>query len=422
MQMPIEEARALEWLRPHYPTALTDPQSLNTADLHRMVQEAVLAGNLNGPDSKRLTQRLLDRLQGAGVLTPYFLDPSVTEIMVVGDRIYVERQGRIQKVAHLPSAEVAIELAEHLCQHCREEYQTTHPIINLTWPENGARINIVHDAISPTGVAITIRKRNQERRLDLEDLLRANMISEEAALLLIESARGKMNIIISGTPGSGKTTLLRAIAVPAIDVQERVVVLEDTEELRLPLEHMMVFIGQPEEPTVEDRRRGIVTIYELFRNALRQRPDRIIVGEIRGLEAFDLLQAAITAEGGVFSTVHLRRPDGLLERLLWIAQYYHFNVGIEALRQTLPKAIDLVVQVDEDFSGHRHVSRIVESLPSGDWQDLFRWDATARRLVSQGTLTGDHLAWLDAHRSQRIARTQQVPSVGEVWSDLLLPI
>ncbi|PSR24358.1 MAG: hypothetical protein C7B43_19210 [Sulfobacillus benefaciens] len=134
MQMPIEEAR-LEWLRPHYPTALTGPQSLNTADLHRMVKEAVLACNLNGPDSKRLTQRLLDRLQGAGVLTPYFLDPSVTEIMVVGDRIYVERQGRIQKVAHLSSADVAIELAEHLCQYCRDEYRLPTQLreIGLAW-------------------------------------------------------------------------------------------------------------------------------------------------------------------------------------------------------------------------------------------------------------------------------------------------
>lgn len=422
MQMPVEEARALEWLRPHYPTALTDPQSLPTADLHRMVQEAVLAGNLDGPDSRRLTQRLLDRLNGPGVLTPYFLDSAVTEIMVIGDHVYVERHGRIDKVAHLPSAEIAIELAEHLCQHCHEEYQTTHPILNLTWPENGARINIVHHAVSPTGVAITIRKRNQERRLDLEDLLRARMITEEAALLLIEAARCKMNIIISGTPGSGKTTLLRAIAVPAIDTHERVIVLEDTEELQLPLDHMMVFLGLAEEPSPEERRKGLVTIDELFRNALRQRPDRIIVGEIRGLEAFDLLQAAITAEGGVFSTVHLRRPDGLLERLLWIAQYNHFNVGIEALRLTLPKAIDLVVQVDEDAARHRHVSRIVESLPSGEWQDLFRWDPQTRHLLPQDALTADHMAWLDAHRSYKHQLLRQSPPPNDVWADLLLPV
>jgi pilus assembly protein CpaF len=231
-----------------------------------------------------------------------------------------------------------------------------------------------------------------------------------------------MNLLFSGPPGSGKTTVLRGIAVPAIDVQERVIVLEDTEELRLPLDHMMVFIGSPEEPTVESKRQGIVTMNDLFRNALRQRPDRIIVGEIRGMEAFALLQAAITAEGGVLSTVHLRRPDGLLERLLWIAQYSHFTVDIETLRMTLPKAIDLVVQVDVDYVGHRHVSRIVESLPNGEWQDLFHWNSMTRRLVSQGSLTTDHLAWLDMHRTQRTALLRQSPSISEVWSDLLLPV
>lgn len=199
-------------------------------------------------------------------------------------------------------------------------------------------------------------------------------------------------------------------------------ILEDTEELRLPLDHMMVFIGQTEDPTAEEVRQGAITIYELFRNSLRQRPDRIIVGETRGREAFDLIQAAITAEGGIFSTIHLRRPDGLLERLLWIAQTYHFNIDAETLRQTLPKAIDLVVQVDRDASGHRHVSRIVESLPSGEWQDLFAWDPSARLLVPRNSLTKNHKDWIDAHRTQRAAMERQAPPISDIWSDLLLPV
>ena len=422
MRIQDEYHKAFQWMREHYPTVLVDPQSIPVAELHRMVQEAVLHNNLNGADSERLVHRLLNNLIGASFLTPYFDDPSTTEIMIIGDKIYVERDGHVALEVHLPSASTAIALAEHLCEHCQEKYQTTHPLINLTWPENGARINIVHHSISPTGVAITIRKRNQERLLDLEDQLRAGMLTEEAALFLIESVRSQMNLLISGPPGSGKTTVLRGVAQAAIDLHERVVVLEDTEELRLDLEHMMVFLGKAEEVTPEEHQQGLVTLDELFRNALRQRPDRIIVGEIRGIEAFDLLQAAITAEGGVLSTIHLRRPDGLLERLLWIAETAHFTVNLDALRYTLPKAIDLIAQVVRDASGHRHVNRIVESTPDGSWRDLFAWDPSTRRLVAQNTLTDDHQRWLDAHRTSHHEANRRTPPISDVWNDILLPV
>lgn len=417
-----QQTAVLDWLKQHHKRVTIDPLSIPREQVAHAVHEAVLSRNLSVDDTELLVKRVMDHLIGAGMLTPFFEDPGVTEIMVTGDRIYVEKGGHKRLVATLPSKSVAIDIAKQICDHCHDEYKTGNPLMNLTWPENGARINIVHDAVSPTGVAITIRMRNQDRLHNLEDLLQSNMLSEEAAITLVEAARGMLNILFSGPMGSGKTVLLRAVAVQAISKQERVIVLEDTEELRLPLEHMLVHIGRTEDPTEEERAAGIITIQDLFRNSLRQRPDRIIVGEIRGLEAFDLLQATIAAEGGLFSTIHLRRPDALLERLLWIAQRNRFNVDTAVLERTLPKAIDLVVQVDQDLTGHRHITRIVESLPNGQWQDLFTWDYADHRLKVVGKLTEDHLAWLDAHKMKREHVAREAEAINfDVWKDMLIP-
>lgn len=418
-----EESKVYGWLTDHRPQVLINPSSIPVDELNRLVNQAVLASNVAGIDTHRLVKRVMDRLIGPGVLSPYFDDPAVTEIMVVGNRIYIEKHGQIRLDATLVSRQLTSDLAKKICEHCHSEYQSSNPLINLTWPENGARINIVHDSVSPTGAAITIRKRNEERALDIADLIRTGMVNDELSAMLIEASKYKLNLLFSGPPGSGKTSLLRGVANLAIHPRERVIVLEDTEELRLNLEHMMVFLGQTDDPSPEERAKGIITINELFRNALRQRPDRIIVGEIRGMEAFDLLQAALTSEGGVFSTIHLRQPNALLERLLWIAQRFGMNVSIETLQRTIPKAIDFIVQVDRDGSGHRHVSRVTESLDSGEWQDIFVWDEQKKTQVWRNELTKDHKEWFEAHKSKRIVETFEAEDAfsesTSVWGDLV---
>lgn len=418
-----EQREVFKWLRSHYSQVLVNPQSVFRDDLQRILHEAVIARNLDAVTSRRLNQRLMEELVGAGVLSPYLEDPTVTEIMLVGTRLYIERYGRIRHEATLASSQASIELAQKMAEHCGEEYQTTRPLMNLTWPENGARINLVHHCISPTGVAMTIRKRNQSIALNFEDLLKADMLTESAGLFLVEAARSRMNMLFSGPPGSGKTTLLRAVAEQAIDVMERLIVLEDTEELRLLFEHMMVFLGRTEDITAEERMNGVVTIYELFRNTLRQRFDRLIIGELRGIEVFDLIQAAITAEGGIFSTIHLRSPDAFLPRLLLIAQRAGLGAfTLDVLRETVPLAIDLIVQVDREATGFKHVTRIVESQPDGTWRDLFRWDASQNQLTSVNALTLQHAEWMAVHRSHRMMMEDRLPAIAEQWSDLLLPI
>ncbi|AEJ40815.1 component of type IV pilus [Sulfobacillus acidophilus TPY] len=394
----LEIEEAFNWLRTHAGDLLLDPTSADPDTLKQWIWKAVASRNLLPHDADRLTQRLFDQLTGAGVLTPLFYDPSITEIMVVDTHVYIERQGRIVPALTLASSSDAIRLAEQLCHHCHVEYQTTNPLINLTWPENGARINIVHHVLSPTGVAITIRKRNEEVSLQLVDLIQSRAVSEEAAILITEAARSHLNLLFAGTPGSGKTTLLRAFAQTAIDPTERVIVLEDTEELRLQFPHMIVLIGQTDDPTPEERRMGIVTIHELFRNTLRQRFDRLLVGEVRGIEAFDMLQAAITGEGGIFSTIHLRTPHVFLERLLLIAERYNLRLSMPLLERIIPKAIDFIIQVERDGEGHRHISEIVEHLPDGRAQTLYAWNPQTHQLESRLPLADHHRAWMQRHQ------------------------
>lgn len=245
--------QVLIYLQNHFAALLADPLAHPRNDIVAAIHEAVTSRDLRKAEADQLVERLIQQLLGAGVLAPYLADPAVTEIMVNGPKVYIERQGKIVPGATLPSAEAAVRLAQLLAHHEGLEYQSTRPIMNFMWSEDGSRINMVHHSKSPTGVVITIRKRNQERSLDLDDLLQAGMLSPEAAKLLVSATEGRLNTVISGPPGSGKTSVLRAIAYRGIPTTERVITLEDTEELRLAVPHLVALIGQTERPSVEER-------------------------------------------------------------------------------------------------------------------------------------------------------------------------
>ncbi len=392
---PLE--RALDWLQDRHAALLVDPTTAEATDVLAAIHQAVMDQHLRKGDADALTEQLSDRLLGAGPLAPYFRNPAITEIMVVGRQIFVEEDGRIHRVAALPSLEAAIQLAQHLCRHEGREYKSSDPLMNFVWAADGSRINIVHHEKAASGVAITIRKRNQTQRLLLPELLAADALTPAAAEIIVRALAGRLNLILAGPQGSGKTEMLRAIALAAIPPEERVISIEDTPELALTLPHIVALVGQTDLVTPEDRAKGVVSQDDHFRNTLRMRPDRIIFGELRGPEALAFFEALMASAGGSLTTMHLYTPELLPARLYQISHTYGRGMPYDLIQQMVYGTIALIIQLERDGQGHRHIAQMVEVEPNGVMRPLFRWDPDGHRLAQVGDLSVARQAWIQAH-------------------------
>ncbi|CAB4347666.1 unannotated protein [freshwater metagenome] len=311
------------------------------------------AGALSADSRALIAQRIAERALGAGPLEALLRDSHVDEILVSGtDLVWVERGGRLIRTEARFESEDQLRLTiERLLAPAGRRVDEAEPLCDARLPD-GSRVNVVLPPLAVDGPALSIR-RFRPRGLSAAQLIELGSWSPELVELLTDAVERRRNILVCGGTGSGKTTTLAAIA-GLFDSDERVVTIEDTAELRLELAHVVRLEGRP--ASVDGR--SEVTIRMLVRNALRMRPDRIIVGEVRGAEALDMLIALATGHDGSLTTIHAGSPDQALRRLETLALMADVGLPHAAIRSQVVEAIDLVVLQIRDASGLRRVAQV----------------------------------------------------------------
>ncbi|HEY1692551.1 MAG TPA: CpaF family protein [Polyangiaceae bacterium] len=294
-------------------------------------------------------------LQFLGPVRAYLEDPTVTDIMINGpDQVFIERQGRIERTdARFESREALAAALRNAAQFAGKHVDEERPILEGRLPD-GSRIEAILPPAAPDGPHVAIRRFFRET-LTVERLIRLGSLTEDAASALHAIVASKLNVVVAGGTGSGKTSMLNALAsyVPA---GERVVVIEDSRELQLQRDHVVQLEARPPDA----KGRGTVTIRDLFRATLRLRPDRIVVGEIRGGEALDLVQAMTSGHGGCLTTLHATYPRDTLTRLETMAMMSDLNMPLVAIRLQIASAIQFIVQTARMQDGTRKVTHISE--------------------------------------------------------------
>ncbi len=356
---------------------------------------------LNQVEHKSLVSSLVNDMMGLGPLEPLLQDESITEIMVNGPhQIYVERGGKLELT------DIVFRDNSHLMNICTRIVSWIGRRVDESSPmcdarlKDGSRVNIVIPPLAIDGASVSIRK-FAEKKITLEMMAEWNSMSQKMMKLLQIAGRVKLNILISGGTGSGKTTLLNAIS-RMIEGGERVVTIEDAAELQLQQPHVVRLETRP--ANLEGQ--GEVTIRDLVKNALRMRPDRIILGECRGAEAIDMLQAMNTGHEGSMSTIHANNPREAVTRLENMISMGGFNLPAKAMRMQITSAIDLICQVSRMRDGGRRVTHVAEVVGiEGDvitMQDLFIYKYKGED--SGGKLIGDYESTgLRPHFSEKAA-------------------
>lgn len=336
-------------------------ESLSKSDLERQLSNAVdmLVSrdqlSVSSLARSEYVVSMIHELVGLGPLQVLMDDDTITDIMINGhQQVYVERFGLVQQAdVHFLDEKQLADIAKRIASRVGRRVDESSPTCDARL-EDGSRVNIVLPPIAIDGTAISIRKFRQES-IGFADLVEFGALSPEMAKLLQLAARCRLNILVAGGTGSGKTTLLNALS-QYISQGERVVTIEDTAELRLLQPHVV----RMETRTAGIEGSGEVNSRDLMINSLRMRPDRIVVGECRGAEAFEMLQAMNTGHDGSMSTLHANSPRDALARVESMVMMATNNLPLEAIRRSLVSAVDLIIQVNRLHDGSRKVMSITE--------------------------------------------------------------
>lgn len=330
-----------------------------------------------------LAARLVDEMRGLGPLGPLLRDPDVSDIMVNGlQSVYVERGGRLSKVdVQFRDVDHLTHIAQRIAQNAGRRIDELSPMCDARLMD-GSRVNIIAPPLAVDGAAISIR-RFRKGGFTIAELARLGAMHVGMAALLELVTKARLNIVVSGGTGSGKTTLLNALS-GHIGFEERVVTLEDAAELSLMQPHVVRLETRP--PSSEGV--GEIPMRDLLKNALRMRPDRIVVGEVRGPEALDALQAMNTGHPGSMFTVHANNPRDTMSRLEYLVMMESGEMPLSAIRNQVVSAVDLIVQVDRFRDGTRRIVAITDVAGlEGDvavLEDLWSFDPSDGRFKSSG--------------------------------------
>ncbi|HEY7607722.1 MAG TPA: CpaF family protein [Alphaproteobacteria bacterium] len=397
---------------------------LSPTDLLAHVEQAIstIANErrflLNAAEQRNLAREIVDDMLGLGPLEPLLHDENVSDILVNGPKqVYVERRGKLQLTdTHFRSADHVMHVIQRIAIRVNRPIDEASPMLDARL-EDGSRVNAIIWPLTVKGPNLSIRKFSK-RFFGLDEFVARGSISPNLAKVLKIAARCRLNIVISGGTGSGKTTLLNAMS-ESIDHDERIITIEDAVELQLQQPHVVQLETRP--PNIEGR--GQVVQRDLVKNALRMRPDRIILGEVRGAEALDMLQAMNTGHNGSMSTVHANSPRDALARIENLVLMANVDLPARSIRGQLASAFDLIVQIERMRDGVRRVTEVMEVVgmeqdtittqplvsyhylgenPDGTLRGVFRATGTRPRFMSRLGYFGLDKAFVEALATETV--------------------
>ncbi|AIU86947.1 pilus assembly protein CpaF [Pectobacterium odoriferum] len=358
-------------------------------EMNRLLDRVVEQQNIyiNNHDQLQMAECMADEIIGFGPIRPLLEDETINDILVNGpENIFIERNGKLEltNLRFINNAQLT-DIAKRLVQKVGRRLDESQPLVDARLSD-GSRLNVVTQPIALDGTAISIRKFSKSN-IELADLIRFGTMNGQMANFLIVAARCRLNIIISGGTGSGKTTLLNALS-KYIDPGERIITMEDAAELRLMQPHVL----RMETRLAGVENTGQITMRSLLVNALRMRPDRIIVGECRGEESFEMLQAMNTGHDGSMSTLHANNPRDAISRLENMVMMAGMNIPIESIRRNIVSAVNIIIQATRLNDGSRKIMNISEVMGiEGDCvilQDIFSFESQSER-DEQGAIKGE---------------------------------